>query len=118
MTVHKRIGSPRALLLEDDVLRGRALQRELKGKGYEVTWAHNFEEAADALATSGTFDFATLDHDLGEEHTGYDVVKFILSMSPRLRPSKIDVHSSNVIGAANMIEALKAEGVSATRRQW
>lgn len=116
----------RALLLEDNQLRGRALQRQLKAAGYTVTWVRDYDGAIDALlfAKPGSefpdaerFDFATLDYDLETSKTGLDVARYIVGLPPSMRPLRIEVHSANDEGAAGIVAALTAAGVPVVRKE-
>ena len=46
----------------------------------------------------------SLDHDLGEEKTGYDVVKFMAEEN--IWPSVVKVHSMNPVGRDNMLSVI------------
>lgn len=114
-------GVLRALLLEDDVLRGRAMRRQLERQGYHVTWAQTCADACRELCTSidvGRFDFCSLDFNLKAEHNGLDVVEYIVTMSAPMRPARIEIHSNDDAGAERMLSALSAAGTIATRRDW
>ena len=75
-------------------------------KGYDVH-VRTAEEAI-ALLKTGKVRKISLDHDLGEEMTGYDVAKFIEAgaVAGTLAPIDCLVHSQNVVGAAQMRMAL------------
>ncbi len=79
-----------------------------------ATWVKTAAEAIEALKT-GTVTFASLDHDLADEHypwnckdidackgTGYDVILF-LEEHPEFWPANgVAVHSANPAGTARM----------------
>lgn len=79
-----------------------------------VTWVKTAAEAIEKLKT-GKVEFASLDHDLSEEHypwncadvtkckgTGYDVVCW-LEQNPEFWPSHgVRIHSANPVGRARM----------------
>lgn len=109
-------GGKRALLLEDNELRGRALQRKIKALGYEVVWVRSYEQAVEALR-SARFEFATLDYDLGAAETGLDVACHIVGLPVPTRPERIAIHSNHDEGAALMLEAFKVAGVDADREE-
>lgn len=67
-------------------------------------WVRNYEECVDILKNCD-IDIISLDHDLGENKTGYDVVKFMVQES--IFPKEIYIHSANPIGAQNMKDLLK-----------
>lgn len=88
--------------------------------GYiNATWIKTASECIDCLKT-GHFDFASLDHDLADEHypwnckditrsigTGYDVVCF-LEEKPEFWPlNGVRVHSANPVGKARMEVVIK-----------
>ena len=68
---------------------------------------HNFcivrtvSEAIEAILHE-RFDKWSLDHDLGEELTGYDFVKSVAYEYPELWCYNINVHSANPIGRENI----------------
>ncbi len=65
------------------------------------------EEAIEALKTK-LVTHISLDHDLGEERTGYDVAKFIENRAFRdlLPPIEWAVHSQNPVGKKNITVAM------------
>ena len=46
----------------------------------------------------------SLDHDLGDDKTGYDVVKFMAEEN--IWPSVVNVHSMNPVGRDNMLSVI------------
>lgn len=68
---------------------------------YEFKVVRTVEEAIEVLKLK-TFDKWSLDHDLGEELTGYDLVKIIAYEHPELWCSNINVHSANPVGRKNI----------------
>jgi ActR/RegA family two-component response regulator len=109
----------RALLVEDDALRGRALKRALVSKGYEVAWVFTVASAiAELRATADhgdRFAFATLDYNLGAGSFGDELALWLTTVPEELRPERIEVHSSDDDGAARMITVLESGGIHATR---
>lgn len=74
-------------------------------------WLRTADAAIKALRVGGVTHIS-LDHDLGEEKTGYDVAKFIETEahSKRLAPLTVSVHSANPVGRKNIQAAIeKAE---------
>jgi len=67
-------------------------------------WVKNYEECVDILQNCN-IDIISLDHDLGEEKTGYDVVKFMVQEG--IFPKEIYIHSANPVGAQNMKDLLE-----------
>ncbi len=111
---------PTALLLDDDHLRGRALQRKLRALGYNVAWATTYHEACDALSASADvrpFDLASLDFNLGGAESGLDVACYIVSMPAAVRPKAVEIHSNDDAGAELMLRTLTGAGVSAARKE-
>lgn len=51
------------------------------------------------------YDIIDLDHDLGEEKTGYDICKYIVENN--IRFDEIRIHTSNPVGRDNMIQLLE-----------
>jgi hypothetical protein len=72
------------------------------------THAKTYAEAIKYLE-SGKVVSISLDHDLGEEMTGYDIAKWIEEKAFHDEISRIrwTVHSANPIGAARIAQALK-----------
>lgn len=71
-------------------------------------WAKNASQAIKLLETGQVIE-CSLDHDLGEVETGYDVAKWIeeRAWEGMLAPIHCRVHSRNPVGAKNMKAALK-----------
>lgn len=109
----------RALVLEDDELRARALKRLLTGRGFLVVHVSTFAAAVGELETApDPFTFATLDFDLRAPQTGLDVAEYIARMSPSRRPARVEVHSGDDRGAAMMLAVLQGVGVAAERGRY
>jgi|SRR5581483_1514285 len=76
--------------------------------------ARDFEHGIKALDLMGPWDLLFLDHDLGGEKTGYDILTFINFLSndehPVSKPTKIKLVTSNPVGRENMEFALKSMG--------
>lgn len=66
-------------------------------------------EEAIALLKSGRVSRISLDHDLGQEKTGYDVAKWIEenAMKGTLRKLNVRVHTQNPVGNQNILAAIK-----------
>lgn len=64
------------------------------------TWAKTFDEAVEILKT-GLVVAASLDHDLGLEKTGYDVVCW-MEENDVWPKNGVSVHSMNPVGRAKM----------------
>lgn len=100
----------RILILDDMPARHEVLARRYPDA--ERVHVHTFGEAVSALAT-GRFDLVLLDHDLGEERTGYHVALAIADLPPELLPLDAVVHSHNPVGAERMRDVLADAGVRA-----
>lgn len=74
----------------------------------EATWCRNYDEAIAALSKCGSNTVLCLDHDLGEEKTGYDIAKYIIENNVSI--SLIQIHSANPVGRANMNQLLTHYG--------
>lgn len=74
-----------------------------------------YNEFVSYIATYGIPDFMSLDHDLGEEKSGYDCTKYLLKYIRKKidnkedLPNKINyiIHSMNPVGANNMREVME-----------
>lgn len=66
------------------------------------------EEAIELLKTGNVL-LISLDHDLGDGLTGYDIAKWIEEQAflGKLQPFKLKVHSQNAVGALNIKRALQ-----------
>ena len=51
------------------------------------------------------FNAIDLDHDLGEEKTGYDICKYIIENNIKL--DRVYIHTSNPVGRDNMKQLLE-----------
>lgn len=60
------------------------------------------------LLALGGWDCVCFDHDLGEEESGYDVLKWALDYG--FLPAKVQLVTSNPVGRQNMRAALEAYG--------
>ena len=74
--------------------------------GAEITVARTYDEAIQYLGDE--YDVISLDHDLGEEKTGYDIAKYIVENQIDIGSFKI--HSMNVVGRKNIYELLTHYG--------
>jgi hypothetical protein len=70
-------------------------------------WAKNYQEAICILKTKNVIELS-LDHDLGEEKTGYDIAKWIEKQAYCNQLGEIDCncHSQNPTGRQNIMMAL------------
>lgn len=71
-------------------------------------WLKTADAAITVLRTGGVTHMS-LDHDLGEEKTGYDIAKFIeeAAYKKTLAPLTIVVHSANPVGHKNIKTAIE-----------
>lgn len=66
--------------------------------------ARSYREAI-TLITNNEIKFLSLDHDLGEKKTGYDIAKFIVEHGIKIR--QINIHSANPVGRDNIKQLIK-----------
>jgi hypothetical protein len=69
-------------------------------------WIHakGFKAAKDIiLDQEDPFDVWYLDHDLGGKKSGYDFLVWAKELRPECLPKEIKVHSSNPVGAQQMV---------------
>lgn len=71
----------------------------------EVEIARNTEDGLKALTENGPWHLLLLDHDLGEEKTGYDVLTF-LEENTHYLPPVIYLVTSNPVGGKRMLQIL------------
>ena len=76
-------------------------------EGWDV--ARTYDEAVKKLLTT-SYRVVSLDHDLGEEKTGYDIACVIEAMVVKGYevPSMIMCHSANPVGKARISQAVKS----------
>jgi len=97
------------LILEDNLERQDQFKKKLIDHNLTIT---DSSKAAINKLSNEKWDLLMLDHDLGNEayvpsgpNTGYEVAKF-LEENEQFQSSNIIVHSLNVVGAKNIINAL------------
>lgn len=71
-------------------------------------WLRTADSAIRILRVGGITRIS-LDHDLGEKLTGYDVAKFIeeAAYKKTLAPMEVTIHSANAVGRKNMEVAIR-----------
>ena len=74
--------------------------------GAEITVARTYDEAIQYLGDE--YDIISLDHDLSEEKTGYDIAKYIVEN--QIKVGSITVHSANPVGRFNINQLLTHYG--------
>lgn len=75
----------------------------------EAVWCRNYESAIEEIKKIKEEPvLLCLDHDLGEEKTGYDIAKYIIENNIPI--SLIQIHSANPVGRANMNQLLTHYG--------
>lgn len=97
----ERRKEPKKYLLWIDDLRG--YPNNYIGE-YHIVIARNYKEAIYQL-DKFHFDIICLDHDLGEEKTGYDICKYIIEHDIWCKEFRI--HTRNPVGRDNMVQLLK-----------
>lgn len=70
---------------------------------YNVIIARTFKDAINEL-NKRKYKVIDLDHDLGEEKTGYDICKYIIENDIKI--TRVYIHSSNPVGRFNMYQLL------------
>lgn len=74
--------------------------------GAEITIARTYDEAIQYLGDE--YDVISLDHDLAEDKTGYDIAKYIVEN--QLKIGKVAIHSANSVGRDNIKQLLTHYG--------
>ena len=92
---------PKKYLLWIDDLRG--IPNSYIGE-YHTVIARSYNEAIHELHRF-RYNIICLDHDLGEEKTGYDVCKYIIENN--IQCDEFRIHTSNPVGRKNMTELLR-----------
>lgn len=104
------------LIVDDEQDRQDLLSESFKkafGKDIKLLFAKNYSDARRILYDHDCtypIDFISLDHDLGEEKTGYDVLREISVLVGKgfMKVNKIFIHTMNTVAAPRML-ALAAE---------
>lgn len=63
----------------------------------------NYQDCVDFLKNN-TVSFLSLDHDLGEDKSGYDIAKFLVQEG--IEVEKINIHSANPVGRDNIVQLI------------
>ncbi len=96
----------RALIVDDDKVRGKAIADGLSDYMTSVVVVTALP-AIKAVRTR-RFDVIFMDHDLGEQMTGVDVAACMYFSTNRFTPTII--HSANPVGAANVDSMINSFG--------
>ncbi len=90
------------IIVEDDPLQRRLIKEHLEGEGFLVFDVAN---GAEALATLRTYpvDVAIVDHKLGKEENGLEVIQEMLKQNPLLTPIMVTAYGN----VENAVTALK-----------
>ena len=77
------------------------------GRNCKVIWAQSYQEAIDFLEKEWP-DAICLDHDLGEEKSGYDIAKYIVDrcIDEGIKLPEFASQSANPVGRENIITLL------------
>ena len=73
----------------------------------DIEVVRNYNDAISCLKNN-TYDYISLDHDLGEDKTGYDIAKYIVENQIQLNGFR--VHSANPVGRFNIVQLLTHYG--------
>lgn len=73
----------------------------------DIEVVRNYNDAIFCLRNN-IYDYISLDHDLGEDKTGYDIAKYIVENQVQLKGFK--VHSANPVGRFNIVQLLTHYG--------
>lgn len=79
--------------------------------GMGIVTCRNYKQAIDAInfyIQRNTTIFLDLDHDLGEDKSGYDVAKYFVKTG--YLNMRFHVHSMNIVGRKNITELLTHYG--------
>ena len=90
------------LLYVDDIRKPKIIRYSTYS--YEIIVSRNYDDAINMLNMC-RFNAIDLDHDLGEEKTGYDICKYISENNIKL--DRVYIHTSNPVGRDNMKQLLE-----------
>ena len=93
------------LLYVDDIRKPNIIRYSTYS--YEIIVSRNYDDAINMLNMC-KFNAIDLDHDLGEEKTGYDIAKYIVEHQIPLVGFRI--HSANPVGKFNIQQLLTHYG--------
>lgn len=88
----------------DDI---RKVNKDLFNK-FNIYIVKNYNEAINIL-NNYDIDIIDLDHDLGEEKTGYDIAKYIVVSNIKIKEG-FKIHSANPVGRYNISQLLTHYG--------
>lgn len=74
--------------------------------GAEITVARTYDEAIQYI--DNNYDIISLDHDFGEDKTGYDIAKYIVEN--QIKVGAVAIHSANPVGRFNINQLLTHYG--------
>jgi len=66
--------------------------------------ARNYKDAID-LIKNNNINIISLDHDLGEAKSGYDIAKFLVENSIKIE--QINIHTANPVGRDNIKQLIE-----------
>jgi hypothetical protein len=96
---------------EDEYVRDEMAKNGISGYNpSEWKVVRTAQDAIDTLKRGG-IDVLSLDHDLGEGPTGYDVIRWIeeqVFINDFKAPDEMVVHSANPVGAKNIKQAISS----------
>ena len=90
------------LLYVDDIRKPNIIRYSTYS--YEIIVSRNYDDVINMLNIC-KFNAIDLDHDLGEEKTGYDICKYIIENNIKL--DRVYIHTSNPVGRDNMKQLLE-----------
>lgn len=90
------------LLYVDDIRQPNIIRYSTYS--YKIIVSRNYDDAINILNMC-KFNAIDLDHDLGEEKTGYDICKYIIENNIKL--DRVYIHTSNPVGRDNMKQLLE-----------
>ena len=73
----------------------------------DIEVVRNYNDAISCLKNN-TYDYISLDHDLGEDKTGYDIAKYIVEN--QIKVGAVAIHSANPVGRDNIKQLLTHYG--------
>lgn len=85
-------------------------KRDPKGEGHpDAFWVKTSKRAIAALEAD-TYDWVSLDHDLGGNDTGYKVIVYLENRANEggAIPTHLGCHSQNPVGKQNILDAIAA----------
>jgi len=100
----------KVLILDDMEVRHEGFRKKFNRYSDTIVSTYTVKQCIKEL-DQDRFDMICLDHDLGGKKSGYDVCKWLIN-NPEKARSIIIIHTNNPVGAKNMYDILRKQGIN------